>query len=466
MGGSAAPRLIGHGKAFREGCHHRWLRLDTPDDLARLCAGTTGQKAACLLLLMDADSDRQIETSCTQMSSWRFALESSQRLLGRPLPVYLLFLDGMSLPPASLLTGKSAWQPCRTVKQAHLQLELQRQALDQDALSSSPGKRAALMTTLSHTHASMTFIQTFLLPRLLPETPLRHAPLLAGIGWMDAGQRDARAEWRNAAHQLSALRLHSYSQPWPDHPPLPESVTRQLPAILSCPTWIQHQAAVATLLAIVFCIVSASSAWNNRQQIHLVAAALQAFHSLKPHQEPARAQAVQTLRTWKTRLEAQSAAGTTLRTGWGFYQGARMIRALNHAISHYHPARPAPQVLRLNNTALFDSGKATLKPEAKLALQSVLVWIQTHPNRRVRVDGHTDNTGKAAFNLALSTARARAVRDWLVNASSFPPTHFSVQGLGETQPHTSNDNEENKSLNRRVEITLEQDADHPAARTP
>jgi outer membrane protein OmpA-like peptidoglycan-associated protein len=409
--------------------------------------------------MVEPDSDDLLETTCTNISNWRFALESSQRLLGYQLPLSLLLLNALHQTPGALLPSYCIWLACKTQEQAYKQLAQRLKTLTQHALDSAPASRAESMKTLVEIHISANFIQKYVLPRLMPDQAYRHSPLLVDINWMDAGRRVPQAEWRDAAHRISALRPTSSQQPWPVNPPLPENLTQYLPRLISCPPWLRNLAWLGIWLALAFAIASASSAWNNLQQIKLASSALQAYYLLKPDQEPALGKTVQYVQTLQTSFAKETEHGTPLRLGVGLYQGNTVNLKLNDAVRSYHPPKPTPQVVRLDNTALFDSSKAVLKAESKLALQSVLVWIQANPSKRVLIDGHTDNVGKAAANIRLSEERARAVRDWLVSASTFPITHFSVQGLGDTQPLASNNDEQGRSKNRRVEITLVQPPD-------
>ena len=73
---------------------------------------------------------------------------------------------------------------------------------------------------------------------------------------------------------------------------------------------------------------------------------------------------------------------------------------------------------------------------------------------RVQLSGHTDNIGKPEDNLALSKARAEAVRKQLI-AYGCVPEKITALGYGDTRPVASNDTEEGRRLNRRVEITIE-----------
>jgi len=102
---------------------------------------------------------------------------------------------------------------------------------------------------------------------------------------------------------------------------------------------------------------------------------------------------------------------------------------------------------------LFDTGKSTLKPEAKEKLAKVSGILLAHPDLKLEIEGHTDNTGSDDTNQKLSEARAAAARDYLLgqglNANS-----VTAKGLGESNPVASNDNAKGRSQNRRVELVI------------
>ena len=108
--------------------------------------------------------------------------------------------------------------------------------------------------------------------------------------------------------------------------------------------------------------------------------------------------------------------------------------------------------ISLNSAVLFDTGKSTLKPAAKEELNRAAEQIKDHPGARVVIEGHTDNVGSSASNLKLSGDRASAVRDYL--ASVVPGVDFRTAGYGETRPVASNNDEEGRQKNRRVDIVI------------
>ena len=105
---------------------------------------------------------------------------------------------------------------------------------------------------------------------------------------------------------------------------------------------------------------------------------------------------------------------------------------------------------------LFSTGRADLTPGAYERMDRLAQFLQAHPARTVRIEGHTDNTGSDATNLRLSEARAQAVRDAL-SARGVSPSRIVTQGMGEAQPVASNSNDAGRQQNRRVEIIISDD---------
>lgn len=120
--------------------------------------------------------------------------------------------------------------------------------------------------------------------------------------------------------------------------------------------------------------------------------------------------------------------------------------------------RNGRMLLALPNDVLFDSGKTAVKEEGKTALREVAKVLGTINDRRFVVAGHTDNvpikTSRFPSNWELSTARAVEVARLLIEAG-MNPTVLAAAGYGEFDPVAANDTNENKALNRRIEIVLE-----------
>lgn len=116
--------------------------------------------------------------------------------------------------------------------------------------------------------------------------------------------------------------------------------------------------------------------------------------------------------------------------------------------------KPVPKTIRLDSMSLFDSGKYDLKTGSTKMLLNSLIGIKAKPGWLIVVAGHTDNTGDAQLNQALSQKRAEAVRDWMRDTGDVPESCFAVQGYGASRPIATNDTPEGRALNRRVEISL------------
>lgn len=103
----------------------------------------------------------------------------------------------------------------------------------------------------------------------------------------------------------------------------------------------------------------------------------------------------------------------------------------------------------------FDSGKASFRPEAIPVLEQMMDQI-TVSGLAVQITGHTDSSGDAAANLALSKRRAEAISAWLqANASSsFPKERLRTRAYGDQQPIADNSTADGKAKNRRVEVSL------------
>ncbi len=100
---------------------------------------------------------------------------------------------------------------------------------------------------------------------------------------------------------------------------------------------------------------------------------------------------------------------------------------------------------------LFEYGSTAIVPGSEEALQRARRILLDNPTVKVEIAGHTDNTGDAAFNLALSRDRAQAVADWLVG-HGVDPHQLTVAGYGSDQPVASNATEEGRQQNRRIEF--------------
>jgi len=100
------------------------------------------------------------------------------------------------------------------------------------------------------------------------------------------------------------------------------------------------------------------------------------------------------------------------------------------------------------SNSFFATNSSTLMSGAYSELDRVSKVLRDYPQTRIRVEGHTDSKGDAAYNMTLSERRAQAVADALVQRG-VDPSRMQVMGFGESQPVSSSD-----AANRRVNIVI------------
>lgn len=100
----------------------------------------------------------------------------------------------------------------------------------------------------------------------------------------------------------------------------------------------------------------------------------------------------------------------------------------------------------------FDFNKADVKPESEPALKEITKLLQQDPKLKLYVVGHTDNVGGLDYNMKLSQQRAEAVVKELVSKYKIAPDRLKAGGVGPLAPVASNDTEDGKAKNRRVEL--------------
>jgi outer membrane protein OmpA-like peptidoglycan-associated protein len=119
------------------------------------------------------------------------------------------------------------------------------------------------------------------------------------------------------------------------------------------------------------------------------------------------------------------------------------------------PVLKADSLITLGDL-LFETNSSKLKGEHFEALDSLAKFLQRHPTLDVEVTGHTDSTGTERHNVALSTRRAAAVADYLVDhGANFD--RISYEGFGSSRPIASNATERGRGRNRRVEVRIKKD---------
>ena len=99
----------------------------------------------------------------------------------------------------------------------------------------------------------------------------------------------------------------------------------------------------------------------------------------------------------------------------------------------------------------FDTGKAALQAGSEQVLGEIVKLLQAHADWQFEVQGHTDNVGRAAANLALSEQRAKAVVAWLTGRG-IDAGRLVAKGYGDSRPVGDNASEDGRAKNRRVEL--------------
>ncbi|PIY32008.1 MAG: hypothetical protein COZ08_07830, partial [Bacteroidetes bacterium CG_4_10_14_3_um_filter_42_6] len=108
--------------------------------------------------------------------------------------------------------------------------------------------------------------------------------------------------------------------------------------------------------------------------------------------------------------------------------------------------------MNLNNI-FFNFNSDKLLPPSKPELDRLVNFLMDNPAIGVLVTGHTDSIGSASFNLELSGKRAKSVVAYLLN-HGIESERITSQGVGDTKPLATNQNEQGRAMNRRTEITI------------
>ncbi len=102
---------------------------------------------------------------------------------------------------------------------------------------------------------------------------------------------------------------------------------------------------------------------------------------------------------------------------------------------------------------LFETGQTELRQEAMASLVEVVDLLQSEPDKNIRIEGHTDAVGDANTNLEISQRRADAVFEALVSLGVVAE-RVTTQGMGEDFPIASNETDDGRAQNRRVDVIL------------
>lgn len=255
-------------------------------------------------------------------------------------------------------------------------------------------------------------------------------------------------------------------------------IRRKRPAHANHERWLVSYADFITLLFAFFVVLYASAQVDQRKVGRLALAIQVAFQELGVFpasttkvpinmNEPMPFSAVQAIENAKRTTAlgrvasppddslgaaAEEASLGTLQT--------ELQDALRHEISIHAVAlhrETEGLVISLREFGFFDSGSATLRPEAMPALDRIASILAVR-TCRLRIEGHTDNvpihTAKMASNWELSTARSTELVRLLIVRYRFSPDRLSAAGYAEYHPIASNDTFTGRAQNRRVDVVI------------
>ena len=161
------------------------------------------------------------------------------------------------------------------------------------------------------------------------------------------------------------------------------------------------------------------------------------------------------------RASGNTALGALIGATVGGVAGAVIGRQMDKQAEEIKNTVPGAKVYRVgegiivefNDKILFGFDKSDLNAGAKTNLNSLVTVLNKYPDTNIEVQGHTDNTGTDIYNMALSKRRAGSVNNYLVS-KGISSRRTSTKGYGESAPNYSNDTEDLRSQNRRVEFLI------------
>ena len=156
-----------------------------------------------------------------------------------------------------------------------------------------------------------------------------------------------------------------------------------------------------------------------------------------------------------------TAKGAIIGAAVGGAAGAIIGDQMDRRAAEIRQDIPGAKVERVGEGILvtFDTGllfgldSAVVRPAAQENLRNLAANLGKYPDTDLLIVGHTDSTGTESYNLALSKRRAMAVSDFLV-ADGVARTRLRMDGRGELEPVASNDSDDGRQQNRRVEVAI------------
>ncbi len=116
---------------------------------------------------------------------------------------------------------------------------------------------------------------------------------------------------------------------------------------------------------------------------------------------------------------------------------------------------PSAENMIVSLNVRFDTGKAVVKDKYNNDIKTVATLMKADPSVKVVIEGYTDNVGNDEYNQKLSEKRAKAVRQYLISKFGVDGSRLTAVGHGKAKPIASNDTEEGRLKNRRVQALFE-----------
>lgn len=152
-----------------------------------------------------------------------------------------------------------------------------------------------------------------------------------------------------------------------------------------------------------------------------------------------------------------SAAGTPSKIDFRLWAPGNQAKLMITDVRFAAGPRPPKDMLAEGKLVTygihFDTGSDVVRPESAPVLRQIAAYLESKPDVRLTITGHTDNVGSAASNLDLSKRRAAAVAGVLSKEFKLAAERFQTDGKGDTVPVSSNTKPEGRAMNRRVEFT-------------
>ncbi len=126
---------------------------------------------------------------------------------------------------------------------------------------------------------------------------------------------------------------------------------------------------------------------------------------------------------------------------------------VNFELEPYKLIKVTKKKIEIKQKIYFQTGKAIIRPISFPVLDEIVQVLKDNPGIRLRIEGHTDSIGSAAYNLRLSQKRANAVRNYLIS-KGIDPNRLEAVGYGESRPIAPNTTPEGRAKNRRVEFVI------------